>query len=157
MYHSLIFQYDSNGSVASRNTWDDWHLIPSPRPVVAQPTPNYKYVDVPGRDGSLDFSNYLTGKPSYSDRTGSFKFYVINESETGQSYGNWATRKSTIARVLNGRKIMKMILEDDPNYYYIGRFYMKDWQPGDSYSTISIEYRVAPYKYSVSDDSAVIG
>ena len=47
MYHSLIFQYDSNGSVATRNTWDNWHLIPSTRPVVSQPTVNYKFVDPP--------------------------------------------------------------------------------------------------------------
>lgn len=157
MYHSLIFQHSDNGTVTTKNTWDDWHLIPSSRPSITQPTVNYKFVDVPGRDGSLDMSNYLTGAPSYSDRTGNISFYVANENEYGASYGNWATRKSEIATFLDGRKQLKMILEDDPNYYYLGRCYMKDWQPGENFSTVTIEYRVAPYKYAVSNDQAVIG
>ena len=154
MYHSLIFK---DGNV-TRNTWNHWHLIPSARPVVAQPTPTYKYVDIPGRDGSLDFSDYLIGRPTYSDRSGSFSFYVANEDpKTGQGFGNWASRKQEIAQFLDGRKLLKMTLEDDINYYYVGRFYMKEWNPGENFSQVTIEYRVRPYKYRESDGQAVIG
>lgn len=154
MYHSLIFK---DGTIV-RNTWNNWHLIPSTRPVVAQPTPAYKYVDVPGRDGSLDFSDYLIGRPTYSDRSGSFSFYVANEDpSTGKGFGNWASRKQDIAQFLDGRKLLKLTLEDDINYYYLGRFYMKDWQPGENFSMVVIEYRVKPYKYRESDNKAVIG
>lgn len=154
MYHSLIFK---DGTIV-RNTWNNWHLIPSTRPVVAQPNPVYKYVDVPGRDGSLDFSDYLIGRPTYTDRSGSFSFYVANEDpSTGQGFGNWASRKQDIAQFLDGRKLLKLTLEDDINYYYLGRFYMKDWQPGENFSMVVIEYRVKPYKYRESDNKAVIG
>ena len=154
MYHSLIFK---DGTTV-RNTWNNWHLIPSTRPVVAQPNPVYKYVDVPGRDGSLDFSDYLIGRPTYTDRSGSFSFYVANEDpNTGKGFGNWASRKQDIAQFLNGKKTLKLTLEDDINYYYLGRFYMKDWQPGENFSTVVIEYRVKPYKYRESDNKAVIG
>lgn len=156
MYHSLIFK--SSRGTDARNTWNHWHLIPSARPVVSQPTVSYKYVDVPGRDGSLDFSNYLLGRPAYSDRSGSFSFYVANEDPvTGENYGNWVSRKEEIAQYLNGRDVLRMSLEDDPNYYYLGRFYLKDWQPGSNFSTVTIEYRVQPYKYSESTNKAVIG
>lgn len=154
MYHSLIFKDGTN----IRNTWNNWHLIPAARPVVAQPTPVYKYVDIPGRSGSLDLSNYLVGKPTYSDRSGTFSFYVANEDpKTGKSFGDWASRKQEIAQFLDGRKVLKMTLEDDINYYYSGRFFLKDWTPGQNFSTITIEYRVAPYKYRESDNKAVIG
>lgn len=155
MYHSLIF---IDGETV-KNTWDDWHLIPSSRPNVEQPSPSYKYVDIPGRNGSLDLSDYLTGSVAYSDRSGSFTFYVANEDpETLVPFNrNWASFKQTLAQFFNGRKILKMKLEDDPNYYYKGRFFMKAWSTGDNFSQISIEYRVDPFKYRVSNDRAVIG
>ena len=154
MYHSLIFK-DGNDT---RNTWNNWHLIPSSRPVVVPPTPTYKYVDIPGRDGSLDFSDYLIGRPTYGDRSGSFTFYVANEDpNTGRGYGNWASRKQEIAQFLDGKKILKMTLEDDINHYYVGRFYLKDWNSGEHNSQVVIEYRVKPYKYRESDGQAVIG
>ena len=52
---------------------------------------------------------------------------------------------------------MKMTLEDDINYYYVGRFYMKEWTPGANFSQVTIEYRVKPYKYQASNDGTVIG
>ena len=144
MYHSLIFQY-GNTKV---NTWDNWHLIPSSRPVVAQPTVNYKYVDIPGREaGPLDITEYLTGKPTYTTRKGSFDFIVVN------NYGNWAARRTEIASFLNGRK-MKLYLEDDPNYYYQGRFFFKDWKSGEKYSNVTIEYEVEPYRYKLDGGKA---
>lgn len=139
MYHSIIF-IDGN---VSRNTWDHWHLIPSSRPVVSRPNPVYKYVDIPGMDGSLDITNYLVGRPTYSDCTGTFEFIAANDEP---SYGDWTFRKSTISSFLDGRE-MKMVLEDDSQHYYIGRFFMKNWQSGPNYSTVTIEYRVKPYKF----------
>ena len=155
-YHSLNFHYqDGSHSV---NTWNDWRLIPATRPVVAQPAASYKYVDIPGMDGSLDLSTYLVGRPTYSDRSGSFTFYVANEDPvTGAKYGDWALRKQQIAQYLDGSVILKMSLEDDPHYYYIGRFYMKEWSPGQNFSQVTIEYRVKPYKYYDSNNEAVIG
>ena len=143
MYHSLIF-IDGN---ITRNTWDNWHLIPSSRPVVVRPTATYKYVDVPGMDGSLDLTDYLIGRPVYSDRQGAFEFYVAND------YGNWASRRAEIASFLNGRK-MKLYLEDEPQYYYEGRFFFKAWTPDASHSKVTIEYRVKPYRYLANGKEA---
>lgn len=144
MYHSIIFV---DGRI-SKNTWDNWHLIPSSRPVVSRPSINFKYIDIPGMDGSLDVTNYLTGKPSYSDCSGSFEFIVAND------YGDWPSRKSELSSFLDGRE-MKMYLEDDPQYYYIGRFSLAAWNSGANYSTVSISYRVKPYKFRASNGEKV--
>lgn len=138
MYHSLIFV---DGAV-TRHTWDNWHLIPSSRPVISRPSPAYKMVDIPGMDGQLDLTDYLIGRPTYSNCSGTFQFYVANE----KVYGDWASRKSEISGFLNGRK-MRMFLEDDPQYYYEGRFYLSGWNPGAAFSTVSIDYQVLPYKF----------
>lgn len=155
MYHSLIFI----DGATTKNTWDDWHLIPSSRPNVEQPNPSYKYIDIPGRNGSLDLSTYLTGSVAYSDRSGTLNFYVANEDpETAVPFNrDWATFKQTLAQFFSGQTVLKMKLEDDPDYYYKGRFYMKSWSTGDSFSQISIEYRIDPFKYRVSNNMAVIG
>lgn len=139
-YHSLIFQLYNDPSARNYNTWDNWHLIPSARPVVAQPNPVYNYVDIPGSDGSMDLTDYLVGRPTYSDRTGSFEFYVEND------HGDWASRRAEIASFFNGRR-MKMYLADDPQYYYDGRFFFRAWTPDASHSKVTIEYRLKPYRY----------
>ena len=46
MYHSITFDNE-------KNTWDDWHLIPSSRPLVAPPSIKSNYVDVAGVDGGF--------------------------------------------------------------------------------------------------------
>lgn len=139
--HSINFQY-GNDATSAVNTWDHWHLIPTTRPVVVQPTPVYNYVDIPGMDGSLDITDYLIGRPTYSDRQGSFEFYVEND------YGNWFDRSHEIASYLDGKRVLRMTLEDDPEHYYIGRFYFKQWTPDASHSRVTIEYRVKPYRYT---------
>lgn len=63
-----------------------------------------------------------------------------------QRFLNWADRLSNIMNSIQGKKI-KAVLDDDPEYYYNGRFYVSDWDSsGDTYSTITISYIVDPYK-----------
>ena len=152
MYHSIYFK-DVEHDV-TKNTWTDWCLIPSERPVVSQPGVTYKYVDIPGRSGAIDLTTYLTGSPVLNDRSGSFSFYVDNNHP---ELGTWADRKMAIATFLHSSEEMYMILEDDPEYCYIGRFNMKEWRPGSNNSMVSIEYRVRPLKYPVSNLISNIG
>lgn len=144
MYHSITF--------GEMNTWDDWHLVPESRPVFAPPTPKTTYVDVPGANGSLDMSEALTGYPVFQNRQGSFDFLVINESDglsdSGVSYGEWCERYTTIMEYLHGQKL-RAILEDDPLYYYEGRFSVNQWASEPERSKITIDYNVHPYKRSV--------
>lgn len=169
-YHSIIFEYDSG---ARYHTWDNWHLIPSSRPDVVQPTPAYKNIEIPGKSGTLDLSEYLTGVLPYSDRKGTFEFIAVNnvgnvkfngpardfvndldfQKIGAQTYGDWVTRKSTIASVLDGRK-MKVFLEDDPDHYYYGRVFFKEWRSDPQFSKVVIEYQFNPFKYTLSGEEA---
>lgn len=167
-YHSITFQPD--GSNTTYNTWSNWHLISSSRPVVVQPNPVYKYIDIPGRDGQLDATDYLIGRPTYSTRNGSFEFNVVNsvgdvinygvkrnfntgadfQKDSAVSYGDWTTRRAELASVLNGRKF-KMFLDDDPNYYYYGRVFFKDWKSDQHFARVTIEYQMNPYRYNANN------
>ena len=61
MYHSITF--------GDKNTFDDWHLIPTSRPVIAPPPFRSHTEDIPGGFGSLDLSEALTGYPLNDNRT----------------------------------------------------------------------------------------
>lgn len=141
MYHSISFDI---GDKKVYNTWNKWYLIPTTRPVVAQPTQTYNYVEIPGRTGALDITDYLFKGPTYSDRVGSFEFLVTG-IDRDRAY---ASRKADLARFFDGSKVMKMTLEDNPGYYYKGRFFFKQWTPEATYSRVTIEYRLEPYRYT---------
>lgn len=134
MYHSITF--------GDKNTWKDWHLIPSSRPVINPPNKKKKIIDIPGADGSLDLSDVVSGGPVYENRNGQIEFIVEND------FRKWNELYSEIMNYLHGKK-MNMILEDDPDYYYQGVFYVINWESGSHFSTITIEYDVKPYKYKI--------
>lgn len=126
------------------NTWEDWHLIPSSRPVVAHPNPIIKYVEIPGSDNFIDLTTYLSGKVNYGQRQGSFSFFVDNYHE------NYETIRTKMVSLLHGKKL-KMCLLDDPGYYYEGRFVVGNWESGADHSSISITYQLDPYKISINN------
>ena len=136
MYHSIMF--------GDKNTWTDWHLIPSSRPVITPPAPKLTYIEVPGAHGSLDYSEVLCNEILYSNRSGSIEFIVDNDHEP------WFVIYSNILNYLQGKQ-MRMVLEDDPSYYYIGRFAVNDWKSDQTNSIITIDYNVDPYKYCIFD------
>lgn len=143
MYHSITF--------GDKNTWTDWHLVATSRPVIDPPQPKTQYVDIPGADGSIDLTESLAGRPVFSDREGSLEFYVLNDFDIdGYSY-DWFTVYSTVMQYLHGR-YMRMVLEDDPNYYYEGRFSVNSWKSDQNHSTITIDYHVSPYRYLIVED-----
>lgn len=152
MYHSITFgdlALDNEGKFVTgtnRNTWDDWFLIPSSKPVIAQSGVETNYVSIPGKkDGPIDLTEYLTGAPVYGQRSGNFEFYINND----EIY--WETCRMAVASFLHGKR-MKMCFEDDPGYYYIGRFSLNQVSPEAITDKITINYVVGPYKYRIKDD-----
>lgn len=152
MYHSINIITNSRGYVGANglgtekpiNTWDDWHLVPSSRPTISNPKLISKYVDIPGASGSVDLTDALTGFPTYSDREGSIEFYVLND------YGLWTQRRNEINNILHGHKV-SIYLEDEKDYYYVGRMEVDDWKSQKDFSMITLKYRFEPYKYAVND------
>lgn len=131
MYHSITF--------GEKNTWEDWHLIPSSRPLFSPPKVRTKNVEIPGANGDLDLTTVLTGEPLFDNRTGSFEFYV------DQGYWTWVEAYSSIMDYLHG-EYLRAILEDDPDHYYEGRFTVNSWKSDKDYSKISIDYNVDPFR-----------
>lgn len=140
---SLFYSGAHSISIYNRNTWSSWHLIPTSRPVVNPPEVKTKYVDIPGANGSLDYTEALDGV-KYGNRTGSWEFMVAN------GYSDWASLYNEIMSYIHG-KLLKVVLLDDPNYYYMGRLSINQWKSDQKYSTITIDYNFNPYKMPLRD------
>jgi hypothetical protein len=136
-----------------KNTWSDWGLVAKERPFIAPPTPKTNFIDIPGASSKLDFSDALTKYPTYENRTGSIEFTITRQYLSGQEQ-NWQYIYTEIMTYISGRHLI-MVLEDDPNFFYEGRFYVESYKPGasaaDSFSTITINYDVGPYKWTLKD------
>lgn len=101
---------------------------------------NTNYIDVPGRNGSYDASEE-NGEVTYQDKNGKFVFIVDN-------YKNNLTyeeKKTEISNLLHG-KTMQIILDEDPEFYYLGRLAVESTAKRGNIKQIVIAARVAPYK-----------
>lgn len=136
MYHSI--------TIGDKNTWDDWHLIPTTRPLFNPPTVKTNIIDIPGGDGVLDLTTALAGRPTYNNRTGSWTFIVQN------GFKDWTSLYSEIMVYLHGQKF-RAVLEDDPAYFYEGRFFVNQWKSDKDWSQIVIDYNVGPYKKTIDN------
>lgn len=135
MYHSLIINVGEDYI----NTWDDWFLIPSSRPVISPPIERTKFVTVPGRDGNLDYSQSVSGKPTFDNRTGKIEFYLENDIPGW----DWETAYTTICETLKGQRV-RMALEDNPAHYYEGLIWVNQYKSAKGHSTITLEYNLHP-------------
>lgn len=125
-----------------KHSYRDWGLILKSRPVISPPSPKTLYIDIPGSDGVLDLTEFLTGDVKFENRTITCEFNVIDNRK------RWSNIYSEILDYLHGQR-MKIILDEDPTYYYVGRFQVNEWKSDKVTSLITIEGNVEPYKLEV--------
>lgn len=155
---SDIGDYDSDISKSpykrlhiDKNTWENWGLVPDSRPTLSHPAQKTKIADSNSINGVMDLSWSTSKYPLFGNREGSFTFiYNPIYQQAYNKYKPWLVLYSEISEFLHGRKL-RMILEDDPGYYYEGRFWVENWTSNNdgSGSTITIGYSVDPYKMSI--------
>ena len=124
-----------------KNTYKDYKLLIQSL-LISTPNPKEELVDLPGADGELDFSESLTGDIKYQKRT-------LTISLAKRKNESCLSEYSRIQNDLNG-KTMKIILSEDPNFYYYGKVKVKDYDRYSLLHTIDIECDVEPYKYDLT-------
>lgn len=144
----LVF-YNGEHSITfgDKNTWTDWHLIPTSKPQINPPSIKVKQVDIPGVHGMIDLTTVLTGYPVYSNRTGSLDFILA----PGFEY--WENAKTIVMEYLRGRN-MNMYLSDDPDHFYHGTFSVSSLKSDARNNGLTIDYDLYPFKHDLvaSDD-----
>lgn len=124
------------------HSFQDFRLILSPNNAIGTPTPKFELIDIPGCDGMLDFTEAF-GEVKYGNRSLSFEFStMVPQSEFMSLF-------ATVQNALHGQK-MKIILDDDPDCYYIGRLTVSEWKADRLIGSLTIDCDCEPYKYRLS-------
>lgn len=125
----------------NKHTYDDWDLVLTDKSL-GLPTPKVSSVDVEGADGSIDTSEVLSGEIKFNNRKLQFEFTMTTPYE---EYNELVTE---ISNYLHGKKL-KIILDEDDNYYYTGRCQINQWTSDKRIGKIVISCDCEPYKYSL--------
>lgn len=145
--HSINIKNIATGE--EKNTLFHLHMQPATELNFNPPEPKYSYEETPGSDGSLDATENVSNRVLFNNRTGEWEFYISNRPNLLPNMDetvSWAQIQSDISNFLHGQKC-EITLFDDPNYYYVGRLNIKNFDPNKNYQHVFIEYDVEPYKY----------
>ena len=104
----------NTGDTAEYHSFRDWQLYPANRPVISPPKPKTMYIDVPGSDIQLDFTEALTGDVHFYNREGVFRYVYTGDRAA------WESIYHDIQTTLHGKR-MGVILDEEPSGYYYGR------------------------------------
>jgi hypothetical protein len=121
----------------SFHSYRDFHLILKPKEMAA-PAVKVRKIDIEGADSSLDYTDFF-GEAKYENVTQKFDFSTtVPQSEFLSLY-------SQIKNALHGKK-MRIILDDDPLFYYLGRVSVSPFTTDRNIGLVSIECDCEPYK-----------
>lgn len=121
------------------HSYDDLGLFMSDRPTIQLPKAKLFTVDIPGGDGYADLTESLVGEVKYENRELEFKFKIPAEiDEQAEVY-------TKVYNAIHGKKL-KIVLDEDPDYYYIGRCSIQP-KTKDAVMEFTIKADCEPYKY----------
>ncbi len=127
-----------------KHSFDDFGIYLTSK-TINPPEPQTNTISVPLRDGSIDLTESLTNDVKYNDRKIDMTFSVVHPME------QWSDKVSEIENYLHGKR-MKVVFDDDANFYYIGRLKVNEWSSQKSIGKLVIECVADPYKYDIQDD-----
>lgn len=127
----------------SKHTYDDWSLVLTDKKL-GLPTPKTSSVNIDGADGVIDTSEVLCGEIKFNNRMLEFEFTMTTD------YENYNELMTEIANYLHGKKL-KIILDEDDQYYYYGRCSVNEWSSDKRIGKIVIKCDCEPYKYMLRE------
>ena len=120
------------------HSYDDLSLILSSK-TIGSPSVKTETIDIPGADGVLDFTEFF-GEAKYNNRTLKFEFSSV------ELWSEQLAQDSTIKNALHGKKL-KITLDDDPDFYFMGRISVGDWTNDKNIGKLIITCDCEPWKY----------
>ncbi len=136
--HSITFTKIVTGTNTRivKNSWVDFHLIPSTRPYLAIPKINNIFVKLPRSNKVLDLTNSLTKSRIYEGSYGSWEFYL----DTDQ-WNSWAEAIDELEDFFDGSEF-EICFNAEPNRTYSGIIFISNYSPEDQYSKIKLDYDI---------------
>ena len=124
------------------HTYDDFNLILSQK-TIGTPSPKTETIDIPGGDGVIDLTDFF-GEVKYNNRKLSFDFSIMVPQ------AQFMNLFSEVQNDLHGQK-MQIVLDDDPDWYYVGRVTVSEWKADKSIGKLTIDCDCEPYKIKLAE------
>lgn len=121
------------------HSYRDLQMILSEKEIGAPPTKK-EAIDVPGADGELDMTEFF-GEPKFGNVTHKFTFTTIQH--------DLLTQYAKVKNALHGKKL-RIALDADPNYYYVGRCEVDKFHDEKGVGKIVVTCDCEPYKYAIA-------
>lgn len=109
---------------------------------IGSPPVKENKLDIPGGDGSIDLTDFF-GEPKYDDVQHKFEFTTI------EPQSDFLTQYSKVKNAIHGKKV-RIILDDDPTFFYLGRCRVSPFTSEKGIGKISVECECEPYKYKTA-------
>lgn len=118
---------------------------------IGSPEVKVRKIDIEGADSSLDLTDFF-GEAKFENVTHKFDFSTIVPQ------AQFLSLFSTVKNAIHGKK-MRIILDDDPLFYYLGRIKVSSFTNDKNIGIISIECDCEPFKYKLEKTvvSATVG
>lgn len=123
------------------HSYEDLNLILS-KVNIPPALPKMNFIDIPAGDGSVDLTEAL-GEVKYSDREATITFTVLPQDDFEQ-------KKKEVSNLLNGVRFRQIILDKDPDYYWVGRCKINEYASDKNLHKIVVGAILAPYKLKVN-------
>lgn len=123
------------------HSFNDLHLLLTKKEI-GSPAVKVVEIEIPGADEPLDLTEFF-GEAKLENVTHKFEFSTI------VPHSQFLTFFSSVKNALHGKKV-RIILDDDPNFYYYGRLHVSSFTNEKNIGMISVDAVCDPYKYKVS-------
>lgn len=129
------------------HSYDDWGLYVTNTDCIGDPVQYTKYLTVPGRDGQIDLSQAISGRPIFTSRP-------IKISLSGTRFRtDWDSVISTFRNNIAGRTC-RITFDNDVGYFWRGKVDIKGFKSVLDLGSFNIELPQAdPYKYDVNSSA----
>ena len=124
------------------HSYRDLHLLMTSKEIGA-PEVKRHTIDIAGADGELDFTDYF-GEPKYQNAQHRFTFESI------QPRNDQLQQFTDIKNAIHGKK-GRIILDDDPSFFYVGRCTVSKYTNEKNIGKITVECDCEPYKYKMTE------
>lgn len=122
------------------HSFNDLNLILNSKEI-GSPAVKTKTIEIEGADSSLDLTEFF-GEAKFENVMHKFQFSTIVPQ------AQFLSLFSAVKNALHGKK-MRIALDGDPLFYYIGRIHVSSFTNEKSVGIISIECDCEPYKFKI--------
>lgn len=124
------------------HSYKDLHILLTGKEI-GSPEVKRQTIDIEGADGELDFTDFF-GEPKYANVQHRFDF------ETIRPRNEQLSQYTDIKNKIHGKK-GRIILDDDPSFFYVGRCFVSAYKNDVTIGKISIDCDCEPYKYKAEE------